>query len=93
MTERTASKPEQRKWRTDIESAPKDGSDVLFPIEFVGRAYWCNDLKRWVLTYSLRIEFVSHPTAKPCGRCSRCGLWPEPKDPCADMACPAGTKP
>jgi hypothetical protein len=28
--------------------------------------------------------------AKPC---SRCGLWPEPKDPCADMACPAGAKP
>jgi len=49
-------------WRTDIENAPKDGSDVLFPIEFVARAYWCNDLKRWVLAYPLHVECVSHPT-------------------------------
>jgi hypothetical protein len=49
-------------WRTDIENAPKDGSDVLFPIEFVGRAYWCGDLKRWVLSYPLHMEYISHPT-------------------------------
>lgn len=49
-------------WRADIENAPKDGSDVLFPIEFVGRAYWCSDLKRWVLSYPLHMEYVSHPT-------------------------------
>lgn len=49
-------------WRTDIENAPKDGSDVLFPIEFVARAFWCDDLKRWVLAYPLKMEFVSNPT-------------------------------
>lgn len=49
-------------WRTDIENIPKDGSDVLFPIEFVGRAYWCGDLKRWVLAYPLHMEFVNAPT-------------------------------
>lgn len=50
------------RWRTDIENAPRDGSEVLFPIEFVGRAYWCSDLKRWVLSYPLHMEYVSHPT-------------------------------
>ncbi len=49
-------------WRTDIENAPKDGSDVLFPIEFVGRAYWCKDLKRWVLAYPLHMDCIIHPT-------------------------------
>lgn len=50
-------------WRTDIENAPKDGSDVLFHISsLLGRAYWCADLKRWVLAYPLHMEFVSHPT-------------------------------
>lgn len=49
-------------WREDIESAPKDGSEVLFPIEFVGRAYWCDDLKRWVLTRALHMDFIPHPT-------------------------------
>jgi hypothetical protein len=48
-------------WRTDIENAPKDGSEVLFPIEFTCRAYWCDDLKMWVLVYPLHMELVGHP--------------------------------
>lgn len=48
-------------WRTDIENAPKDGSDVLFPIEFIARAYWCKDLERWVLTRPLHMESIYNP--------------------------------
>lgn len=53
---------QETRWRTDIESAPKDGSDVLFPVEFVGRAFWCDDLKRWVLSWPIRMDYVPHPT-------------------------------
>lgn len=49
-------------WLTDIENAPKDGRDVLFPIEFATRAYWDTDLKRWVLRQQLKMDYVPHPT-------------------------------
>lgn len=49
-------------WQTDIENAPKDGREVLFPIEFTGRAYWDDELKRWVLSYPLHMDFVSNPS-------------------------------
>jgi hypothetical protein len=49
-------------WLTDIENAPRDGSDVLFPIEFVARAYWCDDQDRWVLNFPLRMDYVNAPT-------------------------------
>lgn len=49
-------------WRTDIENAPKDGSDVLFPIETTGRAFWCEDQKRWVLKYQFKMDYINHPT-------------------------------
>lgn len=49
-------------WRTDIENAPKDGSEVLFPIEFVGRAFWCSDQKRWVLCFPLHMDYVNAPS-------------------------------
>jgi hypothetical protein len=49
-------------WRTDIESAPKDGSEVLFPIEIIARAFWCPDQCRWVLTYPVRMDYVTAPS-------------------------------
>lgn len=49
-------------WRTDIENAPKDGSEVLFPVEFVGRAYWDDGLKRWVLVFPIHMDYVNAPS-------------------------------
>lgn len=49
-------------WNSDMGQAPKDGSSVIFPLEGVTRAYWCNDLKRWVMDYPLHMEVVPHPT-------------------------------
>lgn len=43
-----------------------------------------SDGKAWLEARCL----VAEP--KPC---SQCGLWPQPKDPCADMTCPVGAKP
>lgn len=48
-------------WLTDIENAPKDGSDVLFPFEFFVSAYWDKDLTRWVLNYPVRYDYVTNP--------------------------------
>lgn len=45
-----------------IETAPKDGTEVLLPIRFNARAYWCDDLKKWVLSYPLHMETVPGPT-------------------------------
>lgn len=49
-------------WRTDIQNAPKDGRDVLFPVELVVRAFWCHDQGRWVLSSPLHMDYVSAPT-------------------------------
>lgn len=49
-------------WLDDIENAPKDGSDVLFPIAFIGRAYWDAELNRWVLVYPVHMDYVFAPT-------------------------------
>jgi hypothetical protein len=49
-------------WRTDIENAPKDGSEVLLPLEFKARAFWCSDLKTWVLSYPFSVESIRSPT-------------------------------
>jgi hypothetical protein len=49
-------------WRTDIENAPKDGTDVLFQIEITASAYWCKDLERWVTAQPLHMDFINNPT-------------------------------
>jgi hypothetical protein len=48
-------------WRTDIENAPMDGSTVWFPLETAVAAFWCNDLKRWVLSRPLHLESLIEP--------------------------------
>jgi hypothetical protein len=48
-------------WR-DISSAPRDGSDVYLPLEWTRvRAYWCDDLKTWVLARPLHLESIRDP--------------------------------
>lgn len=61
-------------WRTDIENAPKDGSDVLFPIEFIGRAYWDGELKRWVLAYPIHLDYVNAPSRFQLPKAQRAAL-------------------
>lgn len=44
-------------WRP-IESAPKDGTVVRLPLETHVDAFWCRDLKRWVLVHPLDVQSV-----------------------------------
>lgn len=44
-------------WQT-IETAPKDGTEVLMHIPSEAmRAFWCSDLKRWVLSHPRHREY------------------------------------
>lgn len=61
-------------WRTDIENAPKDGSDVLFPIEFVGRAFWDAEMRRWVLAYPIHLDYVNAPSRFQLPKAQRANL-------------------
>lgn len=42
-----------------IETAPKDGSTIIVPIEGTVAAFWCNDLRRWVLNNPLHMESIN----------------------------------
>ena len=45
-----------------IETAPRDGTEVLLPLYDSLRAYWDEELKRWVLSKPLHMESVANPT-------------------------------
>jgi len=54
---------EEADWQA-IETAPKDGRDVILKMPFGVngiRAFWCDDLKRWVLRFPLNVESILHP--------------------------------
>ena len=42
----------------DMTLAPKDGTEIRIPIHWTLPAFWCNDLKRWVLSRPLHVESV-----------------------------------
>jgi len=67
-------------WLTDIENAPQDGSEVLFPIEFVARAYWDKDLKRWVMSFGLHMDYVNAPTRYRLPRAQSASLIAEQRE-------------
>ena len=50
------------------EVLPMDGTEVLLPLVGDVRAYWCSDLKRWVLSKPLHIESLINP---PCWKPTR----------------------
>jgi hypothetical protein len=41
-----------------IETAPKDGTTIIVPLNGTVRCFWCDDLKRWVLNSPLHMETV-----------------------------------
>lgn len=45
----------------DIEDAPKDGSEVWLQLDTKIRAFWCDDLKRWVLSSPWHMESYHSP--------------------------------
>jgi hypothetical protein len=49
-------------WRTDVQNAPQDGCTIIVPIETSVRAFWCRDLRRWVLNTPLHVESVESIT-------------------------------
>ena len=44
-----------------IETAPKDGTEILLPLECNVRAYWCPELETWVLSRPLHVETMADP--------------------------------
>lgn len=51
-----------------IETAPKDGTEIYVPITVSPqRAFWCSDLKRWVLSRPLNMEFANPIEWRPTG--------------------------
>lgn len=44
--------------RRSIATAPKDGSNITVPVQWNLQAYWCKDLKRWILTRPLHVESI-----------------------------------
>ena len=52
--------------------APRDGTEVLIKLDLEVRAFWCPDLKRWVLSRPLLIESRADPqTWREPGRIKR----------------------
>lgn len=41
-----------------VSEAPKDGSNCWFHVALKLQAFWCDDAKRWVLTYPLNLEYL-----------------------------------
>ena len=46
----------------DISTAPKDGTEVFLPLEGKIRAFWSDDLKKWVFSQALHMETVANPS-------------------------------
>ena len=40
-----------------IETAPKNGTTIIVPLNGKVRVYWDEELKTWVLNHPLHIEF------------------------------------
>lgn len=53
----------------DIDSAPKDGREVYLHMPSSSlRAFWCKDLKEWVLSRPMHMETARAPLAwRPTG--------------------------
>lgn len=46
-----------------IETAPKDGRTIYLPVgECAVPAFWCDDLKRWVLVRTWKMDYVENPS-------------------------------
>lgn len=52
-----------------IETAPKDGTEFIVQMPgYNARAFWCNDLKAWILSQPMHLERPHGATAwKPLG--------------------------
>ncbi len=75
-----ASSPEPASaWQT-MESAPKDGGEVLLQLTFRNgvRAYWDEQLQTWVLSVPCHIESLSRPEG-----------WRPRHEPAAPLSAPA----
>jgi hypothetical protein len=46
--------------RQPIATAPKDGTEITVPVQWNLQAFWCDDLKRWVLSRPLEVDSI-HP--------------------------------
>ena len=72
--------------RQPIKTAPKDGTEILLPLECNVRAYWCTELETWVLSSPLHIESIVapqhwHPVFEPTQSCPSChGTGRTPED-------------
>ena len=44
-----------------IETAPKDGTDVILPVSGEAKAFWSKEEKRWVTVRHYEFDYVDWP--------------------------------